>query len=127
SMRRLARERMLAAVRGQELLNFTLFLDFENYWEDSNEGQAMRKALYDVLRDSESQRDRKDPGFGRIYLFDSRARVYRDPRARLEEVVLFLEFVLFEGQRHNEDLRSFFKRHPDDRSVLSSVGIRTIE
>jgi hypothetical protein len=127
AMRELSKERMLAAVRGQELLNFSLLLDFEHYWQDSPRAEATRNALFNVLDPAEESRDRKNPRFGRIYLFNGWVKGYRDARTRLEELVLFLEFALFEGQRHNDELRSFFQRHPDEQSVICAAGIRTIE
>lgn len=112
---------------GTDQLNFLQFLDFDDYWRDEAEHNRIRDALAHALERNSNAAQRRDPAFGRIYLFDSETRGgHRDRDARIDEAALFLEFLLFEGQRQGDNER-LYQRDDDGAPAAALVGVRGIQ
>ena len=115
------------AVSGTEVLNFLQILDFENYWDRSNRGLRIRETLASAVRMWQHRREQDQPSFGRIYLVDgTTADGIRDERQRVDEVGLFLELLLFEGQRSGE-LQHLYQASGPNESPIATFGVRLVE
>jgi hypothetical protein len=115
------------AVQGTEALNFIAVLDFENYWDTADRAHTVRKALHSSVDFWQRRRNAGKPAFGRIYLVDGRTDDgIREPSHRIDEVSLFLEFLLFEGLRDG-DLRRLYQPAGPHESALATFGIRLVE
>jgi hypothetical protein len=111
--------------QGSDLLNVIQVLDFENFWDPSSEGQGLRREVAAWLTRMNAP---PRPGFSRVYFSDERTLDgTRSAAKRVEETVLFLEFLLFEGLRDDPSLRLLYQRERDDRTVLAAFGIRIFE
>lgn len=123
-MERVANDTALErAVKGSEALNFIQILDFENYWDQR--GTDLRRAVYDSIDQWQAKYAAGTPAFGRFYLVDGNAEgAVRSESDRIDEIVLFLEFMLFEGQRAG-DLQRLYQS-PLEKPVLT-FGIRLME
>ncbi len=116
---------LVRAVHGAQALNFVEILDFENYWDV--EGQRIRRAIASSLEQWQRRRAAGRPVFGRVYLVDGRtADGIRGSRHRTDEISLFLELLLFEGQRGGE-LQSLWQPVGLEESPLATFGIRLVE
>lgn len=127
-MERLANNANLErAVQGSEALNFIEILDFENYWDRSDRGRRVREAVHNSIEQWWKRRNDGKPGFGRFYLVDGRtADGIRDARHRMDECSLFLELLLFEGQRSGE-LQKLYQSQGALESPVGTFGIRLME
>jgi hypothetical protein len=115
------------AVQGAEALNFLALLDFDNYWDRSARGRSVRQAIHSSVEFWQRRRNGGKPGFGRFYLVDGRTDDgIRDPFHRIDEISLFLEFLLFEGQR-NGDVRRLYQPAGPHESAVATFGIRLVE
>ncbi|MBV9492822.1 MAG: hypothetical protein JOZ54_01145 [Acidobacteria bacterium] len=114
------------AVLGSEALNFLAILDFENYWDRSPEARNVRRALYDFVEQWRKRRAERKATLGRIYLVDGRTTEgMREPFHRIDEISLFLELLLFEGQRDGELPRLY--QTAQNESALATFGVRLVE
>ena len=114
-------------VSGAGTLNFIQILDFENYWQRSEQGRTRRDAVYNAIERWQQRRIEGKPGFGRIYLVDGQtADGVRNDRQRIDEISLFLEFLLFEGQRGG-DLQTLYQPQLMQEPLLATFGIRLLE
>jgi len=117
-----------APAQGQDLLNFIQMLDFDHYWDRSQAGRILRHEAVAAVRRWQDRLRAGKPSFGRIYVTDAYTpEGYRDVDRRIDETTLFLEFLLFEGQREQEILRRSYQRERDGAPVLATFGIRVIE
>ncbi|MDQ3280765.1 MAG: hypothetical protein M3Q69_05065 [Acidobacteriota bacterium] len=115
------------AVQGAQTLNFVGVYDFENYWDRSEGGRTIRRAVHGSVEQWQQRRTGGKPAFGRFYLVDSHTRdAVREPFVRVDEISLFLEFLLFEGQRGGELQRMYQPAGPFE-SAVSTFGIRLME
>jgi len=114
-------------VSGASALNFIQILDFENFGLDTPKARHLRESTQRAVERWEQRRGEGKPGFGRIYLVDGlTAEGRRDGRVRIDEISLFLEFLLFEGQRGGE-LQSLYQPLALQEPLLSTFGIRLLE
>jgi len=112
---------------GAERLNFLQVLDFEQYWDPSDRGRRVREAVFNAVQHWEGQLALRRPGFGRTYLVDGYTPDgVRDVRYRTDEIVLFLELLLFEGQRDGE-LQHLYRRRVERESTVGTFGVRLVE
>jgi len=112
---------------GAERLNFLQILDFEHYWDPSDHGRKIREAVFNAVQHWEGQLALRRPGFGRTYLVDGQtADGVRDTRYRTDEIVLFLELLLFEGQRDG-DLQHLYRRRLEHETTVGTFGVRLVE
>ncbi len=113
--------------QGADQLNFLQILDFDDYWRTSAEHNRIRDAVAHAFERNQQAAERRQPNFGRVYLFDSETRGgHRDRDARIDETALFLEFLLFEGQRQGDNER-LYQRDDDGAPAAALVGIRGIQ
>ncbi len=113
-------------VQGSGPLNFIEVLDFEQYWSSRESAPEVRKAVQNSIRRAQRLRSLHKPTFARIYLVDGEtADGRRDQKDRIDEVSLFLELLLFEGQRIN--LQSLYQGDPKDPYPTSTFGVRLME
>ncbi|MFL6244782.1 MAG: hypothetical protein ACJ74H_02065 [Thermoanaerobaculia bacterium] len=118
---------LLRAVQGAQTLNFIAIYDFDNYWDLSESGRTVRRALHGSIEEWQRRRVSSKPAFGRFYVVDGRTRdAVREAFVRVDEISLFLEFLLFEGQRGGELQRLFQPLGPFEGAV-STFGIRLME
>ena len=114
------------AVRTGAVLNYISIFDFENYWDNSGNGQAIRRAVHGSVQQWERRRSAQRPSFGRFYLVDGHtADGTRSAAVRIDETSLFLEFLLFEGHRAG-DLKRIYEPLPTE-SPVATFGIRLFE
>lgn len=112
---------------GIERLNFLQILDFEQYWNPAEQGRRVRQAVHKAVQHWEGQLAGRRPGFGRTYLVDGHTQGgFRDARYRIDEIVLFLELLLFEGQRDGE-LQWLYQRRRDFEPTVGTFGVRSVE
>lgn len=110
---------------GNERLNFLQILDFDQYWEASERGKRLRETVYKAVEHWEEQLKIRHAGFGRTYLVDGQTQDgTRDESYRIDEIILFLEFLLFENQR--SELK-FYGRLRGFESTVGTFGVRLIE
>lgn len=118
---------LIRAVEGAQALNFVEILDFENYWDTSSGGGRVRRAVASSLAQWQGRRTDRHPTLGRIYLVDGRTTDgIRDARHRIDEISLFLELLLFEGQRGGE-LQHLWQPSGGRESPLATFGVRSME
>jgi hypothetical protein len=117
---------LLRSAQGGDLLNVNLILDFDHYWAAAAPGVELRREVGLWL---EQMAQPPGPGFSRIYFSDRYTTDgSRSDEQRLAETVLFLEFLLFEGLRSDENLRVLYQKERDDRAQrIGSFGIRLME
>jgi hypothetical protein len=125
-MERLANNTNLErAVQGAQALNFIAIFDFDNYWDRSDQGRILRQAIHSSIVQWQTRRMAGKPAFGRFYLVDRHTDDgNRDESQRIDEIILFIEFLLFEGQRDGELQRLY--QSPLDMPV-ATFGIRLME
>lgn len=113
-------------ISGASALNFIQILDFDNYWQRSEPGRVLREAVCRSVERWQQRREEGKPSFGRIYLVDGlTGDGVRDARQRIDEISLFLEFLLFEGQRG--EMQSLYQPQAPHESPLATFGIRLLE
>jgi len=111
---------------GAERLCFIQILDYEHYWNSAAADREAREALLGAIGHWEDRRAKRQPAFGRIYAVDGQAAGgIRDAAYRVDEIALFLEFLLFEGQR--TQLQQLYQRQSDKESPVGAFGIRVFE
>ncbi len=127
-MERLANNANLErAVQGSEALSFLKILDFENYWDRGDRGRRVREAVHNSVEQWWKRRIDGKPAFSRFYLVDGRtADGIRDTSNRMDEISLFLELLLFEGQRSGT-LQKLYQSQGAIESPLGTFGIRLME
>lgn len=125
-MQKLANNKNLErAVQGAQALNFIEILDFDNYWDSSEQGRILRQAIHSSIVQWQARRVTGKPAFGRFYLVDRHTDDgNRNESQRIDEIILFVEFLLFEGQRDGELQRLY--QSPLDLPV-ATFGIRLME
>jgi hypothetical protein len=110
---------------GHERLNFLQILDFDEYWEASDRGKRRRETIHKAVEHWEGQLAIRRPGFGRTYLVDGHTLDgRREEGYRIDEIVLFLELLLFEGQRGELKL---YGRKREFESTVGTFGVRLVE
>lgn len=115
------------AVQGSEALNFIAIFDFDNYWDRSENGRTVRRAVHDSIERWHKRRLTGQPAFGRFYFVDGRTEEgIRESYHRIDEISLFLEFLLFEGQRSG-DLQRLYQPLGRHESSVATFGIRLME
>jgi hypothetical protein len=115
------------SVQGSEPLAFTALYDFDNYWDRGDTARRTRRALRDSVDRWQRRRAERKPGFGRVYLVDGRtADGIRPDAVRLDETTLFLELLLFEGQRDGE-LGRLYQSPGLHESPVATFGVRLFE
>jgi len=124
--------RLHQRVEGAEAIVYLAILDFDDLAADSAEVRQLRQAVAEAVRDWETRRNPPSgheprPAPGRIYILDAAATDgIRDRQFRIDEISLFLEFLLFEGQRA-DDLQRLYQAHDRRESALATFGIRLFE
>jgi len=120
------------AVQGAGNLNTILILDFEDYWQGAGEptavakARSLRAALCNSMQGWERRRAEHQVAVDRCYLVDGRTAVgYRPPHVRLDETVLFLELLLFEGLRTGR--QALYQQASLTQPVAATFGIRLLE
>ncbi len=107
-------------------LCFLQILDFEDYWHPSPRARRVREALAASVARWRSRAERKEPAFGRMYLIDGQTTAgVKFAKDRLDETVLFLELMLFEGIR--DSVQRIFQRRRDHESPICTFGARCFE
>src|SRR5262249_28078833 len=102
--------------------------DFENYWEQSPESQSLRHDVRQSIQRWEQRLKEGLPSFARIYLMDGQTSGgNRDETRRIEELTLFLEFVLFAGMRDDPTIRNLYQSENEQTIPLAAFGVRLIE
>jgi hypothetical protein len=110
---------------GHERLNFLQILDFDQYWERSDPGKRLRETVHKAVTHWEEQLKVRRAGFGRTYLVDGQTQDgARDESYRIDEIILFLELLLFEDQRGELKL---YGRQRDFESTVGTFGVRLVE
>lgn len=113
---------------GSARINFSLVFDFENYWDRDAAGSGIRRETVHSIQRWERRMQEGLPAFGRIYLLDGHTLGgNRNETLRIEELTLFLEFLLFAGLRDHPGLRSLYQRENDRMPPLGTFGVRLIE
>lgn len=127
AMDRLANNKaLLRGVQQASPLNFIQILDFDNYWCESEQGGQLRQAVYNSIQIWNKRRINKQASFGRFYLVDEQTeKALRKPHQRMDEISLFLEFLLFEEQRIGP-LEYLYQARANE-SPVTSFGIRLVE
>ena len=114
-------------VQGSEALNFLAIFDFENYWDNSEGGRGVRRAVHSSIEQWQRRREAGKPSFGRFYLVDGRTSDgIRGPAHRIDEISLLIEFLLFEGQRAG-DLQRLYQPAGLKESPVATIGMRLME
>ncbi|HEV7506938.1 MAG TPA: hypothetical protein VGS07_18755 [Thermoanaerobaculia bacterium] len=112
---------------GHERLNFLQILDFDQFWESSERGRRLRETVHKAVVHWEGQLENRRAGFGRTYLVDGQTQDgARDESYRIDEIILFLEFLLFEGQRDG-DLQKLYGRQRGSEPTVGTFGVRLVE
>jgi hypothetical protein len=107
-------------------LNFIFFLDFDNYWKRTRGQRDLREALQAAVRSWDGDDQESLPPVGRLYLTDGqRESRSSNEEDRIEETCVFLEFLLFEGQRGNQ--QEFYQSTTGQVSPVSTFGVRLME
>ncbi|MEE8583336.1 MAG: hypothetical protein V3T83_00630, partial [Acidobacteriota bacterium] len=111
---------------GGDLLNFIQLLDFDHFWAEGQPARNLRRAVRLSVNGWQKRSQEGRPGYGRIYLADSyTSEGVRDARHRLDELVLFLELLLFETRQAG--LEVLYRRQRDLLSPLAGFGVRAVE
>jgi hypothetical protein len=103
-------------------LNFIQIVGFENYWDDSENGKNVRMAMHQTVQNWQQI----TPNFERFYFVDGCTRdAIRLESQRIDEISLFLEFLLFEKQRIGPFTNLY--KSQDYQSPIATFGIRLVE
>lgn len=120
------------AVQGAANLSAILILDFDDYWlgAGASESVATARALRAALRNSMQVWERRQAerlvALDRCYLLDGRTAIgYRPPQVRLDEAVVFLELLLFEGLRTQR--QGLYQQQSLLQPIAATFGIRLLE
>ena len=114
-------------VQGAEVLNYVAIYDFESYWKRDAEGRETRRSLHRSVLAWQGRRQRNDPTYSRIYLADEGSRDgLKKASERIEEASLFLELLLFEGQRGG-GLQRLAQSAGAHEAPLGTYGVRMLE
>ena len=120
------------AVQGAGNLNSLLILDFEDYWlgagtsESIATARALRAALRNSMQGWERRQAERLVALDRCYLLDGRTAIgYRPPHVRLDEAVLFLELLLFEGLRTQR--QGLYQQQSLLQPITATFGVRLLE
>ncbi len=111
-------------------LNFIQVLDFENYHGVGSAADDLRRAFSTYIKRWERNyalAEAGEVGFARTWLIDGHPlHRTRDVDQRIDEVSLFLEFLIFEQQRRG-DLQKLYQRLSPGETTLGTFGIRMLE
>lgn len=114
-------------VASKRTLHCIEVLDFDNY-RGGSDGGAMRRALRRSMEAWKVRLEQRVPALDRAWLLDGRARdSHRDQKSRLDEVTLFIEFLLFAGVRGEEGLKALYQQDGQDQQIAAAFGIRLLE
>jgi hypothetical protein len=130
AMQALADDRSLERpAPGSNLLNFLLFLDFDSYWAGSETNGRIRTGLQASIERWHTRQISGQPGFARIYLMDGQVKEQgrRAEALRIEELIILLCLMLFEGKRDDPGLRWLFEKQQDEIPPLATFGMRALE
>jgi hypothetical protein len=106
--------------------SYVAILDFANYWDLSAGGRGLRETLRRSVERWQGRRREGRPAFDRFYLVDGRTDAGARPEGqRIDEITLFLELMLFEGQRG--ELQRLFQAHVARESPVYAFGVRVME
>ncbi|MBT3223672.1 MAG: hypothetical protein HN348_31760, partial [Proteobacteria bacterium] len=104
-------------------LNSIQLLDFDAYWTE----QRIQSTMASYVEFWERRYRARKHSFARFYLMDGDDGVARRSEdERVEEVVLFLEFLLFADQRLGE-LKSLWSRSTEQESPVAAIGVRMFD
>ena len=120
------------AVQGAGNLNAILILDFDDYWLGTGApaaiatARALRAALRNSMQVWERRQAERLVALDRCYLLDGRTAIgYRPPQVRLDEAVLFLELLLFEGLRTQR--QGLYQQQSLLQPITATFGVRLLE
>ena len=106
-------------------ISFILIFDFDNYWDRSPAGKSIRAEVGNSIKRWEKN---TTASFARIYIVDGHtAGGNRTEALRIEELILFLEFLFFAGMRDDPALRRLYQRDDEGAVPLGTFGIRLVE
>lgn len=118
------RNNLVGRAAGADRLSFVQVLDFDHYWAPGQRG--LRQAVRNTLLTWEQRAQQGRPAFGRTWLLDGHPDQAEVPRPqRIDQLVLFLEFLLFEEQRTVR--QGLFQRGSMDRSAIGTFGVHMLE
>jgi len=116
--------------RAARKLHCIAIYDFDNYRGGSDDDRRLRRAVQASMEGW--QRALEHPGrvprpiLDRCYLLDGRAgEAHRGPHLRLDELVLFLELLLFEGLRAEK--QELYQQRSLGEPITATFGIRLLE
>ena len=113
-------------VQSSNRLNCIQILDFNNYWEQSDDASLLRKAMHNSVSSWQLERNQARASFERFYFVDGKnANGMQAEQQRIDEITLFLEFLLFEEQRLGE-LQQLYQAQSNE-SPIATFGIRLAE
>ena len=113
-------------IQGGDVLNFIEVLDFDDFYRDDRKSSLMRRAVYSSIQAWADRKTQGEQSFGRIYISDSAiSHGHRSEIARVDELVLTLEFMLFATPRGTFP----WLHRPSSvaESPLCSIGVRVME
>ena len=120
------------AVSGAANLGAVLILDFDDYWRGTGDpaevaaARDLRAALANSMLGWERRRAAHRVALDRCYLVDGRTAVgYRPAHLRVDEAVLFLELLLFEGLRGQR--QALYQQQSLGQPVAATFGVRLLE
>jgi hypothetical protein len=121
------------AVQGAENLNCILVLDFDDYWQGAGapaeqlaRARSLRTAVRNSMQGWERRRGQRQVAVDRCYLMDGYTAIgRREPHLRLDELVLFLELLLFEGLRAEK--QELYQQRSLGEPITATFGIRLLE
>jgi len=107
-------------------LNFISILDFEHYWDEK--GKNLREAVYQSVKTWQKRQQQTGLSFRRIYLVDGHHNGNQyDKEQRIDQISLFLEFLVFTNQRMNSNFSHFYQATSASASPVCTFGIRLME
>ena len=111
---------------GSRAIQYLEILDFDEYWSSSKTATDLRETLVSSMTTWERRRERNLTRISRCFLSDSYSSSYREEHTRIEEIVLFIEIVLFENVRSKE-LQNLFQTPNLSESLVATFGVRSLE
>lgn len=118
------RNNLVGRAAGADRLSFIQVLDFDHYWAPGQRG--LRQAVRNTLITWENRARQGLPAFGRTWLLDGHPDQAEVPRPqRIDQLVLFLEFLLFEEQRLQR--QQLYQRSSMDRTSIGTFGVHMLE
>ena len=113
-------------VQSSNRFNCIQILDFNDYWEQGDDASLLRKAMHNSVSAWQMERNQARASFERFYFVDGKnANGMQAEQQRIDEITLFLEFLLFEEQRLGE-LQQLYQAQANE-SPIATFGIRLAE